>query len=153
MTEPINDEITVIETGSDENYGPEVGDADYWIDKTEHRGQESVFGLEEGSYRMKAVELDRNLRELSQRAYTTPPEDGAVFFSEGEFMYVNVEDLDHEEGFADVNVRKGSYGEFIDELRQQEDSEEVSEGFFGRIVDEKVDMDEEELARQRNRSA
>jgi hypothetical protein len=152
MAEPINDEIPVVEARVDEKYGPEIGDADYWIDETEYREQTSVFGLEEGNYEMNAVELDRNLRELSQRAYMTSAEDGAVFFAEGEFMYVNIEDIDHDEGLADVNIRKGSYREFIAEVGQQNNSAEVSEGFFDRIVEEEVEMDKEELARQRSQA-
>lgn len=158
MKEPLNDEIDVIETETENQgveYGPEIGNPDYWLDETsEYDGDEtgSVFGLEEGSYEMKAIELDRNIRELGQRAHWTPSDDGAVFFAEGEFMYLGIEDIDYDEGIAEVHVEKGNYQEFSANLSEMEETdEEVSEGFFDRVVG-KVEVNDEELERQRSRN-
>ncbi|MFB6242137.1 MAG: hypothetical protein ABEJ36_05060 [Candidatus Nanosalina sp.] len=158
MTEPIDDKIDVIRTGESyegDSYDPEVGGIDFLVDETgEYTQENSVFGLEEGSYEMNAVELDRNLRSISQRAHMAPAEEGAVFFADGEFMYVNVENLDYGEGEASVNVSKGSYEEFKAEVEvavTEEQAQEVSEGFFEKVVNE-VEMEESELERQRRAS-
>ena len=151
MTDPLDDDIDVIETDTQE-YGPEVGDPDYWLaedgDMVPEKDNYDTFSLEEGDYEMSAVELDRTLRSISARAGMAPAEDGgAVFFSGEDFCYVNVEDLDYEEGRADVTVRKGDVSELSEKPLESDD---VSNGFFEKIVDE-VEASDEELERQRNR--
>ena len=151
MTDPMDDDIDVIETEGQE-YGPEVGDPDYWLvgdsDLAPEKDSYDTFSLDEGDYEMSAVELDRNLRSMSNRSGMAPAEDGgAVFFSGEDFCYVNVEEIDYEGGTAEVSVRKGDVSELSERPLESED---VSEGFFEKIVDE-VQASDEELERQRNR--
>ena len=152
MTEPLDDDIDVIET-SEQEYGPEVGDPDYLIVNGEDVSGEAYdqFGLESGDYEMDAVEADRTIRSLSAHAHMAPAEDGgAVFFSGESFCYVNVNDIDYDEGTADVSVRKGDVSELNETELEEQESEDVSNGFFEKVVDE-VQASDEELERQRNR--
>lgn len=148
MTNKLHEDIDVIETSNPEGYGPDVGEPDYWIEEGENYSTDDVFGLEEGSYEMDAVELDRSIRDLSQRAHWTPTDKGVVFFANGEFCYVGVSNLDLEQGSADVDIRKGDYEEFGEEILESENSGEVSEGFFDKVVED-VEVDDREIRRQR----
>jgi hypothetical protein len=167
MVDPLNEEIDVIETEGDSEteYGPEVGDPNYWIEEDGERydgGVESaesgfvdfseygdeVFGLEAGDYEMDAVELQRTLSAMSDRSYMAPAEDGGVvLFAQDSFCYIDVNDVDLEASRAEVTVRKGELDESI-----LEPGEPVSQGFFERVKDE-VDVGEEERERQRLRQA
>lgn len=166
MTEPMNEDIDVIVTEEDAEtgYGPEVGDPDYWIgeepgaydgaDVSEEgfidvsQYGDEVLGLDAGDYEMDAVELQRTLNAMSDRAYMAPAEDGGVvLFAEGSFCYIDVNDVDLEESRAEVSVRKGNIDEGV-----LEPGETASQGFFERVKEE-VEVDEDERERQRLRKA
>lgn len=155
MTDPLNDDIDVIETetGAEKEHGPDVGRPDYFIVDGEDVSDEAYdgFGLESGNYEMDAVEADRTLRSLSAHAHMAPAEDGgAVFFSGETFCYVNVDEINYDEGTAEVSVRKGDISELNETRLEEGSSEEVSDGFFHQVVDG-VQASDEELQRQRNR--
>jgi hypothetical protein len=167
MTDPMNEKIDVVETEADEEteYGPEIGDPDYWIEEGgdgydgEVKSGESgfidvseygdeVFGLEAGDYEMDAVELQRTLSAMSERSYMAPAEDGGVvLFAQDSFCYIDVNDVDLEASRAEVTVRKGELDEGV-----LESDESVSQGFFERVKSE-VEVGEEEKERQRLRQA
>jgi hypothetical protein len=157
MADPVNEIIDVVETEADEEteYGPEIGEPDYWIEEgsdgyhAEVNSGESgfvdvseysdnVFGLEAGDYEMDAVKLQRTLSAMSERSYMAPAQDGGVvLFAQDSFCYINVNDVDLESSRAEVTVRKGELDEEI-----LEPHEPVSQGLFERVKDE-VEFGEE----------
>lgn len=167
MADPLNEDIDVIKTEAEAEteYGPEIGDPDYWVEEGSDRydsGSESaesgfvdvseygddVFGLEAGDYEMDAVELQRTLSAISDRAYMAPAEDGGVvLFAQESFCYIDVNDLDVDSSTAEVTVRKGELNEGV-----LEPGDDDPQGFFQRVKDE-VEVGEEEKDRQRLREA
>lgn len=133
MTDPLHPEIDVLETYADSEGYEEQRTENFWSFEDDLESSDESFGLEEGDYKTHAVEMDRTLRSLSRQASMIPAEDGgAVFISDGEFCYVNVDAMSYRHGTAEVSVRKGELSELeLADVKVNPDSD-----YFERVVRE-----------------
>lgn len=118
------------------------------LEQNPDEANDDNFYLDEGTYPMRASELDNVVRSMSHRAGIIPTNTGTLFVDDsGNFCYMEVGDVDPENNSATVSVTKGDYDDLVSGL--DEDAEDYdSDGFFDSIP-ERLDEHKTEYDRMR----